>query len=179
MPRKKDYNKQIKTSLTEQEYQQVERVKKKYFFRSDYEFVRASVLCLSSLLEGKGLDGFKGLPEELTEVIADTLYRRMSDHRNPTSPQLAKPNNQPDRVPTVWVNRFIDRHYKRLYHLYHSQPQKSRERDGKTQTDIFQDTILALYGTSTEGGDFAEWERKAIRKFGHLLTEGERKAIEQ
>lgn len=160
--------KQVKSHLTQSEWDALQRVRKQYGFKSDYEFVRASVLFAIKALGNDGVAELRGLPEELRERFADLINAYML----PTEIELDSGGDLFSRgysgecpPPRAWVDRFVAIYYDRLYYEFSERVQISRERDGMTPSDILQDMMLWLYAKKTSHATYEAWEAWALARF--------------
>ncbi len=161
--------KQVKAHLYEAEAKTMNRVRLHYGFKSDYEFVRASVLFCIRMLDEGGLTNFRDLPREVSERLSDIINAYMLDSKIALEAQgdlfADSKAKQLSATPREWVERFISVYYDKLFTEFRDRVQISRGRDGFTQVDIYQDIILDLYFHETDCKSYEEWEEWALEKF--------------
>lgn len=179
--------KQIKTVISKREAIRLERVRKRYLFKSDYEFVTACVTVCLNALDNEGIDeGVKSLPDELRVWFGEVLYRSMIDNKcgstqsllfddyycqdeDKCSERRAKhTDNIATTPPREWVEKFIAKYYEELYAKWAGQAEVLCTDDGFTAIDIFQDMILRLYRQKTIFDNYEDWEQNALSKFNKL-----------
>lgn len=171
--------KQVKACITLREAKRLERIRRAYAFRSDYEFVGACLRVCLNALDNEGLDdGIKSLPEELRAWFGDMLYRSMLDNKPHPIAGAGLFAEEPSegRVPRAWVDRFVSKYYERLFAEFAGREEVARASDGYTPIDIFQDTVFRLYNRPTQHERYEDWEAETLAKFKcpRAITEAER-----
>lgn len=160
--------KQVKACITRREAERLERIRRNYSFRSDYEFVSACLRVCLNALDNEGLDdGIKSLPEELRTWFGDLLYSSMLENKPSLEAgvDLFAEVPREGRVPRAWVDRFVSKYYERLFAEFADREEVARASDGYTPIDIFQDTIFRLYNRPTQHERYEDWEAETLDRF--------------
>lgn len=165
--------KQVKSHLRPEEYEAFADVRKRYYFRSDYELVRGCILFGIQVLSSGGLETFTSLPEEVREHFIDaikpffyTMGGKVAEGKARAKQEQEQANaKEYEAPPREWVSTFLSKYYERLFYEFDQRGQRVRERDGFTQIDIMQDMVLWLYSKKTEHKTYSDWEAWALSKF--------------
>lgn len=166
-------SRQVKAHLTSQEAKRLDAVRKRFGFKSDYEFVRASILFALFALEEGGVGLVKDSPDELRQYIGLQLYdafvgsiTKSNYYDGDLFSEDDSLNITKEQVPSKeWRDKFARLHYERLYNTFACREQTPRLDDGYTPLDIFNDTILRLYIRPTLHRSYEEWEKYVLSKF--------------
>lgn len=181
----------IRSRLSKPEAEELRRLRLLFGFRSDYEFVQASVRLFLRLLQNAEQ---QAKADERSDAV--TIARHFSDLADAGAPVFARlqkgrdedhlrllfddssdghkeetdggraPEAEPRPEVEPWLRRFTEKHYKSLSAYFaHLPPPTSR--DGRDAMDIFHDTLLRLRHCPAEIQDYPAFERYALSKFHH------------
>ncbi|WP_025843031.1 hypothetical protein [Porphyromonas gingivicanis] len=176
--------KQIKAHLNDEEAESLSKVRARYGFKSDYQFVLSCVRLFLRILSDPRREEFNGSDydyiehlfteyanaeyEELYPTPESSINRLQSNIRYRSGDDIKKKDKTQQSAKEVrykeFADRFIRTHYKRLQDTFDGM---RINRANCEAMDICQDTLLALYYCREEFSSYEDFEQYALEKF-HL-----------
>lgn len=174
--------KQIKAHLNDEEAESLSKVRARYGFKSDYQFVLSCVRLFLRILSDPRREEFNGSDydyiehlfteyanaeyEELYPTPESSINRLQSTFKGGGMEHVKKEYKTQQSAKEVrykeFTDRFIRTHYKRLQDTFDGMRIK---RANCEAMDICQDTLLALYYCREEFSNYEDFEQYAIEKF--------------
>lgn len=156
--------KQVKAHLSDEEAEVLMRVRKRYGFKSDYEFVRAAVVVTAKSLDKMRCDGT--IAEELMDIFGELASREEVElGKVPKGKDTMHTDLCFARSAKHYADQFVERWYAYLVGEVAKLPSRPRSSDGQCAGDILNDTIMLLYKTDCVFSNYAEFETWAQAKF--------------
>ena len=176
----------LRTCVSEDDAQELRRLRKVFGFRSDYHLFKSSVLLVLRLLqkaERKGMEMDEETIEEAFTALSDweapelgkrpkrgsreaSLLHLLFGIDNAPVEDKIEGKSAPEPRPEVqeWYERFTQHHYQRLHDMFaHRIPRPTA--DGMTPLDLFHETLLRLCFPPEAIDNWDDYQRWALRKF--------------
>lgn len=159
--------KQIKAHLSDEEAESLSKVRARYGFKSDYQFVLSCVRLFLRILSDPRREEFNASDYDYIEYLFTEYANAEYEELYPTPAPHVVAKRSPERKEMrykEYADRFINTHYGRLQDTFDGM---RINRTNCEAMDICQDTLLALYYCREEFPSYEAFEQYALNKF-HL-----------
>lgn len=160
-------SRQVKTHLTDEEYDRFETIREGYGFRSAYALAHACINVCTAILAERTRSGAEGVPSVGDEIaVAFAEYARHEwqpcdqstsggQYEALTSSQQAEePNSEPPHTNKHHADAYLVRNYGGLRRKYSG---TLRRGTSETPQDVLHDTLLGLYRLPVEFATYEEF----------------------
>lgn len=169
-------SRQVKTHLTDEEYDRFETIREGYGFRSAYALAHACINVCTAILAERARRGAEGMPSVGDEIaVAFAEYARHewqpSDQSTSGGQYEALTSSQESQQPTATYQQphtnkhhadaYLVRNYGGLRRKYSG---TLRRGTSETPQDVLHDTVLGLYRFPVEFATYEEFREAANEK---------------
>ena len=167
-------SRQVKTHLTEEEYDRFETIREGYGFRSAYALAHACINVCTAILaerERRGADGVPSVGDEIAVAFAEYARHEVQPSDQSTSggqyealtsgQQAEEQKSEPPHTNKHHADAYLVRNYGGLRRKYSG---TLRRGTSETPQDVLHDTVLGLYRFPVEYATYEEFREVANEK---------------